>query len=107
MPKTRNRSLPGEKRAWNRFEAEAAYAQSIFQFSLKDVKGAIAALERSLKALPTYAPAILSMGSVECQRGHPGRGRELFLSLLELPGKTPDLWAPRMTGMAFVTRSTS
>jgi tetratricopeptide (TPR) repeat protein len=87
----RTRRPSDEKRGWNRFEAEAAYAQSIVLFSLKDVGGALSALERSLKALPTYAPAIMSMGSVECQRGKRGRGRKLFLSLLDLPGRTPHL----------------
>ena len=41
--------------------------------------------------LPTYAPAILSMGSVEYQRRRRAKGRRLFLSLLELPEETTDL----------------
>ncbi|MBI3855897.1 MAG: tetratricopeptide repeat protein [Planctomycetes bacterium] len=91
MSKKRRRGPSDEERGWNRFEAEAAYAQSIFRFSLKDVDGAISALAHSLKALPTYAPAIMSMGSVEYQRGKRAQGHRLFLSLLNLPDKTPDL----------------
>lgn len=76
---------------WRRFNAEAAYAESIFRSALGDAQGCIAALRHSLKLLPTYAPAILSMGSVEYQRGRRARGRRLFLSLLALPDETPDL----------------
>jgi tetratricopeptide (TPR) repeat protein len=91
VPKRGTRRPSDEKQGWSHFQAEAAYAQSIFQFSLKDVKGGISALERSLEALPTYAPAILSMGSVDYQRGKRNRGRERFLSLLDLPDSTPNL----------------
>ncbi|MEK7407613.1 MAG: tetratricopeptide repeat protein [Acidobacteriota bacterium] len=73
------------------FEAEAAYADSIFRTGLGDIEGAVAALERALEWKPTYAPAILSMGSVEYQRGRKAEGRKLFLSLLSLPEKTTDL----------------
>jgi hypothetical protein len=55
-----------------------------------DARGCIDALERALYAEPTYA-AILSLGSVEYQRRRPARGRRLFLSLPDLPDKTPDL----------------
>jgi tetratricopeptide (TPR) repeat protein len=78
---------------WRRFNAEAAYAESIFRSALGDAQGCIAALRHALKVLPTYAPAILSMGSVEYQRGRRARGRRLFLSLLDLPDVTPDLCA--------------
>jgi Flp pilus assembly protein TadD len=44
-----------------------------------------------LELKPTYAPAILSMGSVEYQRGRRAEGRRLFRSLLSLPEDTPDL----------------
>lgn len=81
----------GKEDRWRRFNAEAAYAQSIFRCSLGDIEGGIAALQHSLKMLPTYAPAILSMGSVEYQRGRRARGRRLFLSLLDLPDDTTDL----------------
>lgn len=76
---------------WNRFNAEAAYADSIFRLALGDLEGSISALERALEFDPTYAPAILSMGSVEYQRRRKDQGRTLFLSLLALPENTPDL----------------
>jgi tetratricopeptide (TPR) repeat protein len=73
------------------FNAEAAYADAIFRSALGDVEGSISALEGSLAVLPSYAPAILSLGSVHYQRGEQAKGRELFLSLLDLPDHTPDL----------------
>lgn len=76
---------------WQRFAAEAAYADSIVKSALGDGTGCLAALRQSLGALPTYAPAILSQGSVEYQRRRPAQGRRLFLSLVELPEDTPDL----------------
>jgi Flp pilus assembly protein TadD len=51
----------------------------------------LSALKRALALKPTHAPAILSMGSVEYQRGKGIAGRRLFRSLLALPEKTPDL----------------
>lgn len=73
------------------FLAEAAYADSMLQSALGDHQGSIAALRRSLECKPTYAPAILSLGSVEYQLGKRTAGRELFRSLLSLPKSTPDL----------------
>jgi len=87
----RDRTRASTRDDWRRFNAEAAYADSIFRSALGDVEGSIAALDRSLAALPTYAPAILSLGSVAYQRRQHARGRRLFLSLLELPDDTPDL----------------
>lgn len=75
----------------NRFEAEAAYAHSIFQDMLGDTEASVAVLERAVEHDPTYAPAILSLGSVEFQRGRSQAGRELFRSLLSLPPGTEDL----------------
>lgn len=75
----------------SRFDAEAAYADSIFRQALGDSAGCVAALERALEFDPTYAPAVLSLGSVEYQRGREAAGRELFRSLLALPAETPDL----------------
>ena len=40
---------------------------------------------------PDYAPAILSMGSVEYQRQRRANGKKYFLSLLSLPQETEDL----------------
>jgi len=73
------------------FFAEAAYADSQLRTALGDREGAIAALRRSIECKPTYAPAILSLGSVEYQLGMRTAGRELFRSLLSLPKDTPDL----------------
>ena len=81
-----------EKREdWRQFQAEAAYAESILRTSLGDSEAVIASLERALELMPIYAPAILSMGSVEYQRGRTAEGRKLFLSLLALPDSTPEL----------------
>ncbi|MBI5491257.1 MAG: tetratricopeptide repeat protein [Deltaproteobacteria bacterium] len=76
---------------WRKFSAEAAYADSIFRGAIGDVTGSIEAAERALKILPTYAPAILSVGSIAYQRRQKKRGRRLFHSLLELPDGTEDL----------------
>ena len=58
-----------------RFAVQAEYAESIFQTSLGNVEASIAALERALEIDSEYAPAILSMGSVEYQRGELNRGK--------------------------------
>ena len=76
---------------WRQFQSEAAYADSLLKSALGDSEGSIASLERALELLPTYAPAILSMGSVEYQSGHAQKGKKLFLSLVELPDDTEDL----------------
>ena len=49
------------------------------------------ALKRALEAMPTYAPAILSMGSILYQLGRNAEGRQLFQSLLSLPKNTTDI----------------
>jgi Flp pilus assembly protein TadD len=59
--------------------------------AMGDQAGSLAAIKSSLAAMPTYAPAILSQGSVEYQLRRRAKGRRLFLSLLELPKKTADL----------------
>jgi superkiller protein 3 len=73
------------------FLAEAAYADSMVRSAFRDPKGSLSALRQALALKPDYAPAILTMGSVEYQRGRSAQGRKLFRSLLSLPGKTPDL----------------
>lgn len=73
------------------FFAEAAYADSIFRTALGDIKAAVSALQRALELAPNYAPAILSMGSLEYQRGRRNEGWRLFESLVSLPKNTPDL----------------
>lgn len=74
------------------FHADAGYADSIFRSALGDSEGCVSALRRALELKPTYAPAILSMGSVEYQLGRRAQGRKLFRSLLSLPENTPDLY---------------
>lgn len=76
---------------WSLFEAERAYAESLFQDITGDSEGSVRALERALSFKPDYPPAILSMGSVEYQRGRKEEGRRLLLSLVEFPDATPDL----------------
>ena len=89
--KTAEASKPKTTRGENQFYAEGEYADSIFRTALGDIEGSIAALKRALEAMPTYAPAILSMGSVEYQAGRAAEGRKLFLSLLSLPKNTTDI----------------
>ncbi|MGH7828462.1 MAG: hypothetical protein ACREQ7_25180 [Candidatus Binatia bacterium] len=73
------------------FAAESAYAESIFRTALGDTAASIAALQEALMFKPDYAPAILSMGSVEYQRQRRANGKRVFLSLLSLPQETEDL----------------
>ncbi|HEY3151810.1 MAG TPA: hypothetical protein VGK65_09150 [Candidatus Binatia bacterium] len=77
---------------WQLFGAEAQYAESIFRNALGDIEAAIAAAQRVLEIKPDYAPAILTMGSIEYQRGKEAKGRRLFHSLLSLPDEFGDLW---------------
>jgi Tfp pilus assembly protein PilF len=69
-----------------------------------DGAGSIAALKRALEAMPTYAPAILSMGSVEYQAGRIAEGRKLFQSLLSLPKNTTDIRVIIDEAGTFLTR---
>lgn len=55
------------RQKWSVFEAEAAYTDSIFRSAIGDSAGCIRALERTIEIKPSYAPAVLSMGSVEYQ----------------------------------------
>ena len=74
------------------FQAEADYADSIVRSALGDQEGSLAALKRALEWDPTYAPAILTLGSIEYQRRRRAQGRKLFQSLVSLPETTPDLF---------------
>ncbi|MBM9538875.1 tetratricopeptide repeat protein, partial [Desulfobulbus alkaliphilus] len=78
--------------AWRLFEAEAAYAESAFHGAIGDMEASIAAAERALEIKPDYPPAVLTMGSIEYQRGKPDEGALLFAKLLSLPDKSGDLW---------------
>lgn len=91
-------------RGESQFYAEADYADSIFRDARGDREGSIAALERALEAMPTYAPAILSMGSVLYQVGKIAEGRELFQSLLSLPKNTTDICQIIDEAGTFLTR---
>ena len=55
----------GKEDGWRQFNAEGAYAESIVRSAFGDMRGCLEALRQSLEILPTYAPAILSVGSVE------------------------------------------
>jgi tetratricopeptide (TPR) repeat protein len=85
---TTNESLDG----WQLLEAEAHYADSIFRNALGDVDAAIAAARRAVEIKPDYAPAVLTLGSIEYQLGREAEGRHLFSSLLSLPDQSEDLW---------------
>jgi len=89
--KTPESSKPKAPRGECQFYAEGEYADSIVRDAMGDRAGSIAALKRALEAMPTYAPAILSMGSVEYQLGRIAEGRALFQSLLSLPKNTTDI----------------
>jgi len=80
--KAQESSKPKATRREYQFYAEGDYADSILRNALGDREGCVTALKRALEAMPTYAPAILSMGSVEYQAGRIAEGRELFQSLL-------------------------
>lgn len=73
-----------------RFYAQGQYAESIFQSSIGDIEVSISALERALEIDSAYAPAILSMGSIEYQRKKRARGKKLLLSLVSLPPSAAD-----------------
>lgn len=72
--------------------AEAAYGQAMMRHAAGDKAGALAALEQTVRLYPNYAPAILTMGSVEYQREQQAEGKRLLFSLLSLPRKTEDLF---------------
>ena len=78
------------------FMAEAAYAESIVMSALGDPDACITSLERSLELVPTYAPAILALGSIDYQLDDAEQGRRRLFSLLDLadrgrPTDAPDL----------------
>ncbi|MBN1996035.1 tetratricopeptide repeat protein [candidate division KSB1 bacterium] len=73
-----------------RFFAQEEYAESIFLTSCGEIEASIQSLENALEIDPGYAPAIMSLGSVEYQRNKPDHGRELFHSLLSLPPSAAD-----------------
>ena len=78
--------------SWQLFQAEAAYAEGIFRMSLGDLEASIAATKQALEIKPNYPPAVLTMGSIEYQRGREAEGKKLLLSLMSLPDDAGDLW---------------
>jgi tetratricopeptide (TPR) repeat protein len=72
------------------FEAEAAYADSIFRSAIGDTERCIRALERAVEISPSYAAAVLTLGSVEYQRNRKAKGRRLLLSLVSVVDDAPD-----------------
>jgi len=92
-------------KTWQLFDAEAAYADSIFQISLGDTERSVAAAKRALALRPDYPPAILTMGSIEYQRHRQTEGRRLFLSLLSLPDDDCDIRQIIDTAGSFLIRS--
>jgi tetratricopeptide (TPR) repeat protein len=82
----RDKSTDGEMTAKERrFAAQGQYAESVFRSSLGDTEASIGALERAIEIDPEYAPAIMTMGTVEYQRQRRDRGKGLLLSLVSLP----------------------
>lgn len=90
MGSKRSKEEPEED--WSLFEAEAAYAESILRQAMGDMEASLAAVEQALEIKPDYPPAILTVGSIEYQRGRPDEGARLFAKLLSLPDKSGDLW---------------
>ena len=90
MSRKRNESDDASK-SWQLFDAEAAYADSIFQMALGDTERSVAAAKRALALRPDYPPAVLTMGSIEYQCRRQNEGRMLFLSLLSLPDDDCDI----------------
>jgi Flp pilus assembly protein TadD len=79
-----------KREGWALFEAEAAYADSIFRSAIGDTERCIHALERAVEISPGYAPAVLALGSVEYQRNRKAKGRRLLLSLVSVVDDAPD-----------------
>jgi len=82
-----------ERRMAADFEYHAALAGRVFNQAIgkpqdaADLPGEVAALAID----PAFAPAILTVGSLEYIRGRVDEAMQLFLSLTELPADTEDL----------------
>ena len=79
-------------RAEERLFFGSCIADSMVRSAFGDHQASLSRLKLALALKPDYAPAILSMGSVEYRRGRNAQGLKLFRSLLSLPLNTPDLW---------------
>jgi hypothetical protein len=64
--------------AERQFCAEGAYAESIVRTALGDHEASLPALRQALAWKPDYAPAILSLGSVEYHLGRRAQGSNTF-----------------------------
>jgi len=87
----KRRESDDDSKAWRLFDAEATYADSIFQMALGDTERSVAAAERALALRPGYPPAVLTMGSIEYQRGRQSEGKRFFLFLLSLSDDACDV----------------
>lgn len=67
------------------FMADAAYAHSMVRSALGELEASIEGLEQAIACVPTYAPAILTLASIDYQLGDVEQGRQRLLSLLDLP----------------------
>ena len=79
-----------KREGWALFEAEAAYADSIFRSAIGDTERCIHALERAVEICSGFAPAVVSLGSVEYQSNRKAKGRRLPLSLVSVVDDAPD-----------------
>lgn len=73
-----------------RFAAIGHYAESILRSSLGDNEASVQSLKYALETDSEYAPAILSMGSIEYQQLRTDLGKELLFSLVSLPATAAD-----------------
>lgn len=73
------------------FAAEANYAQSLVMSALGDVDACVESLECALEVLPTYAPALLALASIDYQLGDREQGRRRLREVLELPDDADNL----------------
>jgi tetratricopeptide (TPR) repeat protein len=88
---------PAERRAAAEWEYDGAAAAELFSEALARAGHSDAAerrLEAGVSALaidPLFAPALLTVGSIEYQLGRVDAAMELFLGLAALPADEPDL----------------
>lgn len=59
--------------------------------AIGDIEASVESLASALEFLPTYAPALFTLGALDHQRGDHEQGRRRMLALLELPDGADDL----------------
>lgn len=74
-----------------RFNAEMAYGYSAFCYAMGDVEGSIEAANQALEFLPTFAPAMLTVGVDEYLHGDRAKGLSMLMALVDLPDSEPGL----------------